>query len=330
MDRNASIDTRCIKDSTCILTLSTVAIRMEDNQMDVKKLSAILIAISMLFIITAVAEDVWECPVCNSSVSGNFCYNCGAPKPSEDMVSSANNALQIAEGTVILDQEGVRVTLTGKVDTFGTMMMLEVIVENNRTEDIYVNVSGSSINGWDVFGVGIADISAGKKKKSDLSFNISDASIDNPNQIENMEIQLSVANAKTWMTIFDADSIALVPATGLSNTNQMNNSVIDSTLDQMVDYLSEELETKREQTDMANIRAAYAELVTEAITNENEQAYIYSKSIPLHQEVEGWQSKIKLTLGDSGIDLGEVAVGKGKTVVLEYNSGSKAYSVSLY
>ncbi|MBR2700162.1 MAG: hypothetical protein IKE76_16400 [Clostridia bacterium] len=298
--------------------------------MDVKKLPAVLIAISMLFIITAVAEDVWECPVCNLSVSGNFCYNCGAPKPSEDMVSSANNALQIAEGTVILDQEGVRVTLTGKVDTFGTMMMLEVIVENNRTEDIYVNVSGSSINGWDVFGVGIADISAGKKKKSDLSFNISDASIENPNQIENMEIQLSVANAKTWMTIFEADSIALVPVTGLYTTNQMNNSVSDSTLDQMVDYLSEELETKREQTDMANIRAAYAELVTEAITNENGQAYVYSKTIPLHQEVEGWQSKIELTLGNSGIDLGEVAVGKGKTVVLEYNSGSKTYSVSLY
>ena len=125
--------------------------------------------------------------------------------------SIAEGTLPIAEGTVLIDQGGILVTLTGKVETMGTLMELEVIVENNSDTPIYVNVTGSSINGWEVFGAGIADIGAGKKKKGDLMFTLEDASINSPSEIEELELTLSVANADTWSTIFNADTVTLVP-----------------------------------------------------------------------------------------------------------------------
>lgn len=124
---------------------------------------------------------------------------------------SSDDVLHMTEGTVLLDQNGILVTLSGKIETMGSMMQLEVIIENNSSDPIYLNVTGSSINGWEVFGSGVADIGAGKKKKGDLMFILSDAEIERPDQIEELELTLSVANADTWNKIFDADTITLVP-----------------------------------------------------------------------------------------------------------------------
>lgn len=126
-------------------------------------------------------------------------------------VSATGGALRMSEGTVLINQQGVLVTLTGNVETMGSFMELEVIVENNSDEPIYVNVSSSSINGWEVFGSGIADIGVGKKKKGDLMFSMSDADINSPSQIEGLELTLSVANADTWRTTFTTEPLTLVP-----------------------------------------------------------------------------------------------------------------------
>lgn len=122
-----------------------------------------------------------------------------------------DGVLHMTAGTVLLDQNDILVTLSGKIETMGAMMQLEVIIENNSSDPIYLNVTGSSINGWEVFGVGVADIGAGKKKKGDLMFTLSDAEIERPDQIEELELTLSVANADTWGKIFDADTLTLVP-----------------------------------------------------------------------------------------------------------------------
>ena len=123
----------------------------------------------------------------------------------------AEGTLPIAEGTVLIDQDGILVTLTGNVETMGSLMQMEVIIENNGTEPIYVNVSSSSINGWEVFGAGVADIGAGKKKKGSLMFTLEDAGISSPSEIEELELTLSVANADTWKTAFTTQAIILVP-----------------------------------------------------------------------------------------------------------------------
>jgi len=129
--------------------------------------------------------------------------------------TSTDGALHMVEGTVLLDQNNITVTLTGNIESYGSsesaFMELEAIVENNSSDPIYVNVDSSSINGWEVFGAGIADIGAGKKKKGTFTFMISDAEISKPEDIEELEVSFSISNVDNWNTIFRTDTVILVP-----------------------------------------------------------------------------------------------------------------------
>jgi len=163
-----------------------------------------------------------------------------------------------------------------------------------------------------------------------LMFNLADASIDEPNQINNLEMKLTIAKAQNWMKIFDVGPITLVPTTMKSSPGMTSNGIIDSEYNQVIEELDNELEITREKTDMSNIRSAFSELMVEALTNETEGDSIYSKSIPLKQEVEGWQSNIDLSLGNTGVDLRDLDVGKGKKVTLYFNSKSNALTVDIH
>lgn len=47
-----------------------------------KRFLCLLLVACLLFCTTAIAED-WTCPSCGYQTSGNFCSNCGAPKPAD-------------------------------------------------------------------------------------------------------------------------------------------------------------------------------------------------------------------------------------------------------
>lgn len=56
-----------------------------------KRFLCTLLVAMLVLCSTAVAED-WICPSCGSTVSGNFCNNCGSAKPSDEWVCpSCNN-----------------------------------------------------------------------------------------------------------------------------------------------------------------------------------------------------------------------------------------------
>lgn len=173
-----------------------------------KKLLIVLLALTVFCSIASAADLDWanmtDDEITTIIAAGQAELASRNPAP-------ADGVLHMTEGTVLVEQGGILVTLTGKIETMGTIMELEVIIENNSSEPIYLNVTGSTVNGWEVFGAGVADIGAGKKKKGDLMFNLDDAEIDRPDQIEEMELTLSVANADTWSKIFDTDTITLVP-----------------------------------------------------------------------------------------------------------------------
>lgn len=50
-----------------------------------KRLLSVMLAIMVIAIATAYAEE-WICPVCENSATGNFCSNCGTPKPSDEWI----------------------------------------------------------------------------------------------------------------------------------------------------------------------------------------------------------------------------------------------------
>lgn len=175
--------------------------------MIMKKLIALLLALLFCACAASASEIDWS-GMTDDEIKGIIAE---AQAELSKRSPAVEGALPIAEGTVLLDRDGILATLTGKVDTLGSLMTLEVIVENNSAEPIFLNVHSSSINGWEVFGAGISDIGAGKKKKGDLMFTLDDAGISSPSEIEELELTLSVANADTWSTTFTTDTITLAP-----------------------------------------------------------------------------------------------------------------------
>ena len=75
-----------------------------------------------------------------------------------------------------------------------------------------------------------------------------------------------------------------------------------------------QLEKAREATDAANIRSAYAEVMSEALTNADND---YSQDVELKQTQDGWQGDID-DIG--GIDVSALDVGKDVTVTVAYDA----------
>ena len=75
-----------------------------------------------------------------------------------------------------------------------------------------------------------------------------------------------------------------------------------------------QLEKSREATDAANIRAAYAEVMTDADE-------VASEKVELKQTQDGWQNTEIKDIG--GIDVSKLEVGKDKTAVITYNPNEK-------
>lgn len=105
----------------------------------------------------------------------------------------AKRELTAAEGTVLFEQEGVTVYLTGEHEVKSGYLDLEAVVVNDRDCTVAIAVNSASINGWNVFSGGIGETSPGKKQKGMLSFSLEDASLSSFEEIEEIEeIELSI------------------------------------------------------------------------------------------------------------------------------------------
>lgn len=83
-----------------------------------------------------------------------------------------------------------------------------------------------------------------------------------------------------------------------------------------IPVFSSQLEKAREATDQANIRSAYAEVLSEVLTDDLDTN---SKEIELVQKKDGWQTSVT-TIG--GIDVSGLAVKEGGTVVVAFDSSA--------
>ena len=132
--------------------------------------------------------------------------------PAEQAAEPAQSQgdFHLNEEAVIVNQEGVTITLTGNSKKMGSLLMLEAVVENNSAEAISVSVDSLSINGWEVYTMGITDIGAGKKKKGSFDMNLSNASIESADEIEDIEITLKIIHPDDhYKTAFVAGPIVI-------------------------------------------------------------------------------------------------------------------------
>ena len=128
----------------------------------------------------------------------------------------AKRELAIAENTVIVEQDGVTVYLTGKYDLWGDpgsglYMGLQAIVVNESEYNVAVTVESASINGWVVYSGGIGETAAGKKQKSTLDFDLSAAEVGAYEEIDEIELNLVLYDMTAWETISRVETIVLHP-----------------------------------------------------------------------------------------------------------------------
>lgn len=158
---------------------------------------------------------LFACMICTAGAEGTD-FTAMSEDELHALVDGARNELAkrelvAAEDTVILEQDGVTVYLTGahNVSSDGAYLYLEAVVVNDSDKKVSVSVDSACINGWDVYGGGIGETSAGKKQKGEFDFSLGDAEISSFEEIEELELELYLYDADAWERISDNIPVTL-------------------------------------------------------------------------------------------------------------------------
>ena len=89
-----------------------------------------------------------------------------------------------------------------------------------------------------------------------------------------------------------------------------------------IPIFTSQLEKAREATDMANIRAAYAEVVADGLTD---PTHTYSTTVSLKQAKSSWETKGNI----AGVDLDSISITGPVTITYHPTSGSSDAYVTI-
>lgn len=157
----------------------------------------------------------------------SFMTACSAPDDSKDAIGNQENAVSdisnaedksskkeakeevTVEEQVLLDQDGIKVTL--KSLEFEGMFgpSLKVLVENDTEEPITVQTRDSSINDVMVETMFSSEVASGKKANDSITFMESELAHAEITTIKDIEFKLHIFNSDTWNGILDSDTIRI-------------------------------------------------------------------------------------------------------------------------
>ena len=122
--------------------------------------------------------------------------------------SSAPSQTASIEETVILDQNGLKITATGLEDSF-MGDELKLLVENNNGQNLTVQSHASSVNGYMITNIMSIDVADGKKVNDALTLTSSEMEDCGITSITDLAFTLHVFNTDTWETVIDTPVIEL-------------------------------------------------------------------------------------------------------------------------
>lgn len=100
-----------------------------------------------------------------------------------------------------------------------------------------------------------------------------------------------------------------------------------------IPIFTSQLEKSREAVDLANIRAAYAEVMTAALTEDKKpdgvtytsEGNIWSKTVTLNQKNDDWQTDVtNVTIGEVSIKDTKPKAGKTATISVSIDTAGKS------
>ena len=111
---------------------------------------------------------------------------------------------------VLLDQDGIKITAVGLApDEIFDAQAIELDLENSSDQNVTVQLSDVSINGYMMSPLFSCDLAAGKKTKDTIEFynyELADCGIE---KIAQVELQFNILNTESYETIFDSDNISI-------------------------------------------------------------------------------------------------------------------------
>ena len=128
---------------------------------------------------------------------------------SEGSESAAEENAVTLDETVIYDGNDIKITATGiKEDSFFGPE-LNLLIENNGTQNIVVQPDYCLVNGYMMYGLMSSDVAAGKKNNDTLDFSGSTLKACGIDQIADIRLRLTVIDSDSWMPLFKTDEITL-------------------------------------------------------------------------------------------------------------------------
>lgn len=112
------------------------------------------------------------------------------------------------EEQVLLDQDGFKITLTGLEDDF-MGPSLNVLIENNSQTDVTIQARNVSVNGYMVAHTFSADVIAGKKNNSSITFLSSSFEECGIEEIADVAFLFHIFDAESWDTILDSEIVEI-------------------------------------------------------------------------------------------------------------------------
>lgn len=147
--------------------------------------------------------------VCTAAFAEGLDFPAMTEEELHEIISAARNELTkrelvASEKLVIFEAEGVQVYLTGEHRVYGTdtvFLDLEAVVINDSDVPVSLSTAACSVNGWNVWNMGISSTSVGKKQKGNFNINLTDAEISSYEEIEEIEFSLYLVNAETYQRV---------------------------------------------------------------------------------------------------------------------------------
>ena len=143
--------------------------------------------------------------------------------PTEKENSTADQGITVSE-QVLLDKDGIKITLKGfQLDgIFGPS--LKVLVENNTNEPITVQTRDTVVNGVMQTTTFSCDVVSGKKANDEIIIMNSGLDRAGIEVIKDIELKFHIFNTDPWDTIFDSEAIFITTTADPSYVQKYDDS----------------------------------------------------------------------------------------------------------
>lgn len=136
-----------------------------------------------------------------------------APDNDKDVVNISTNEIPADEVTVdeqvVLDHDGITVTVKS-LEMDGTWgPRLKVFVENKRDNSVTIQVRDLAINDIMVESIFSCEVAAGKQANDEIVFMSTDLEVAGIELIKEIEFKFHVFDTETWDTVFDSETITI-------------------------------------------------------------------------------------------------------------------------